>query len=347
VATLPSSQPEPAASQSELAAGQPEPIRISAVVPVYNEAESLRPLTEELTRALGSMGVPYEILYVDDCSTDESLRIMLELRKADRRIRIVRFRRNYGQTAGMAAGFDHARGELVVTLDGDLQNDPADIPAMVGKLEDGDWDIVAGWRRKREDGFLLRRLPSIAANRLIAAYTGVDIHDTGCTLKVFRAQVVRGVSLYSDHHRFLPVMYAGAGARVTEMETNHRPRRYGKSKYGLSRATRVLLDLLSIKLIAQFSQRPLHYFGVLALTFGTFASFFVLVGLIGVENAVAGDASALASINRWELPLVSTVILLMMLVVYFTLLGLLGELAVKASGIHRRGTLDRLLNELH
>lgn len=343
-----SPDPGPAATLdvSELPIDQPEPIRVSAVVPVYNEAESLRPLTEELTRALGSMGVPYEILFVDDCSTDGSLRIMLDLRQQDRRIRVVRFRRNYGQTAGMAAGFDHARGQLVATLDGDLQNDPADIPAMVARLEEG-WDIVAGWRRQREDGFLLRRLPSILANRLIAAYTGVSIHDTGCTLKVFKAQVVRGVSLYSDHHRFLPVMYAGAGARVTEMEVNHRPRRFGHSKYGLSRATRVLLDLLSIKLIAQFSQRPLHYFGVLALTFGTFASFFVIVGLIGVENAVAGDASALASINRWELPLVSTVILLMMLVVYFTLLGLLGELAVKASGIHRRGTLDRLLNELH
>lgn len=331
---------------SELPIDQPEPIRISAVVPVFNEAESLRPLTEELTRALSSMGVPYEILFVDDCSTDGSLRVMLDLRREDRRIRIVRFRRNYGQTAGMAAGFDHARGQLVATLDGDLQNDPADIPAMVERLEEG-WDIVAGWRRRREDGFLLRRLPSIIANRLIAAYTGVSIHDTGCTLKVFRAEVVRGVSLYSDHHRFLPVMYAGAGARVTEMQVNHRPRRFGHSKYGLSRATRVLLDLLSIKLIAQFSQRPLHYFGVLALTFGTFASFFVIVGLIGIENAVVGDASALASINRWELPLVSIVILLLMLVVYFTLLGLLGELAVKASGIHRRGTLDRLLNELH
>ncbi|QDU84931.1 Undecaprenyl-phosphate 4-deoxy-4-formamido-L-arabinose transferase [Planctomycetes bacterium Pla163] len=324
----------------------PEPIRISAVVPVYNEAESLRPLTEELTRALSSMGVSYEILFVDDCSTDGSLRVLLELRRQDRHIRIVRFRRNFGQTAGMAAGFDHARGELVVTLDGDLQNDPADIPAMVKKLEEG-WDIVAGWRRKREDGFLLRRLPSIVANRLIGLYTGVSIHDTGCTLKVFRAQVLRGVSLYSDQHRFLPVVYAGAGARVTEMEVNHRSRRFGSSKYGLSRATRVLLDLLSIKLIAQFSQRPLHYFGVLSLTFFLFALFFVLVGLIGVENAFQGDASALASFNRWELPVVSIVILLMMLVVYFALLGLLGELAVKASGMHKRGTLDRLLNELH
>jgi glycosyltransferase involved in cell wall biosynthesis len=321
-------------------------IRLSAVVPIYNEAESLRPLTEELVRALGSMGVPYEILYVDDCSSDGSLRIMLELRRQYPVLRIVRFRRNFGQTAALSAGFDHARGELVVTLDGDLQNDPADIPAMVRKLEEG-WDIVAGWRRRREDGFLLRRLPSIVANRLIGIYTGVPIHDTGCTLKVFRTQVVRGVSLYSDQHRFLPVMYAGTGARVTEMVVNHRPRVFGRSKYGLSRATRVLLDLLSIKLIAQFSQRPLHYFGLLALTFLLLGSFFAFVGLIGVENIVAVGAEGTAELNRWELAVLSVTVLVLTLVVYFVMLGLLSELVVKASGMHRRGTLDRILNELH
>ncbi|MEZ5977143.1 MAG: glycosyltransferase family 2 protein [Planctomycetota bacterium] len=322
------------------------PVRISAVVPIYNEAESLRPLTAELTQALESMGVPYEILFVDDCSTDGSLRIMLELRKQNPHVRIVRFRRNFGQTAALAAGFDHARGEIVATLDGDLQNDPADIPALVAELEKG-FDIVAGWRKVREDAFLLRRLPSIVANKLIALYTGVPIHDTGCTLKVFRAKVVRSMALYSDQHRFLPVMYASTGARVTEKVVNHRARRFGHSKYGLSRATRVLLDLLTIKLIAQFSQRPLHYFGLLALTFFVFAAFFGFVGLIGVEGAAKGDLSPLVSINEWELPTVSIVIVLITLVVFFVLLGLLGELAVKASGMHRRGTLDRILNELH
>ena len=159
---------------------------------------------------------------------------------------------------------------------------------MVAKMDEG-FDIVAGWRKEREDAFLLRRFPSIIANKLIALYTGVPIHDTGCTLKVFRAPIVRSMSLYSDQHRFLPVMYSGTGARVTEMVVNHRARRFGKSKYGLSRATRVLLDLLSIKLIAQFSQRPLHYFGLLAMTFLLIASFFALVGLIGVDRAAAGD----------------------------------------------------------
>jgi len=321
-------------------------VRLSAVVPVFNEAESLSLLTEELVAALDTLGAPYEILFVDDCSTDGSLRVMLEMRSRFPGIRILRFRRNFGQTAGLSAGFDHARGELVATLDGDLQNDPADIPAMVRRLEQG-YDIVAGWRKKREDGFLLRRLPSLIANRLIGIYTGVPIHDTGCTLKVFRAQVVRSMALYSDQHRFLPLMYSGTGARVTEMVVNHRPRRFGRSKYGLSRATRVLLDLLSIKLIAQFSQRPLHYFGLLALTFLVLGGFFAFVGLIGVENIVAVGAEGTAGLNRWELAVMSVAVLVITLVVYFLMLGLLSELVVKVSGMHRRGLLDRILNELH
>jgi glycosyltransferase involved in cell wall biosynthesis len=319
--------------------------RVSVVVPVFNEVESLPVLHAEIVRALEATDWGFEVIYVDDCSTDGSLGVMLGLRREDPRVRVVKFRRNYGQTAALGAGFDHARGAVVATLDGDLQNDPADIPRMVTLLDEG-FDIVAGWRKQREDGFLLRRLPSKVANRMIAWFTGVAIHDTGCTLKVFRRELVRSLSIYADQHRFLPVLSAGSGARVCELVVNHRSRRFGTSKYGLNRAMRVLLDLLSIKLIVQFSQRPLHYFGLLALSFAGLGLFFATVGLVSLDpmgpGLVADDG-----INRWETIIVSILMLVFMLVIFFALLGLLSELVVKASGMHRRGILNRILNELH
>ncbi|HKX46438.1 MAG TPA: glycosyltransferase family 2 protein, partial [Planctomycetota bacterium] len=319
------------------------PVRVSVVVPVFNEEESLPVLHRELRVAMEPYGDAWEVIYVDDHSSDRSLNVMLELRRSDPHVRIVRFRRNYGQTAGLSAGFEHARADVIVTLDGDLQNDPADIPRLVEELGRG-YDIVAGWRKRREDGFLLRRLPSRLANRVIGVVTGVAIHDTGCTLKAFRRELVRSIAIYADHHRFLPVMSAGRGARVTEVVVNHRPRRYGHSKYGLSRVWRVLLDLLSVKLVAQFSQRPLHYFGLLSLSFLAFGAFFSAVGLMSLDlERVDGHLV----FNEWELIIVAIAMLLLMLVVFFALLGLLGELAVKASGMHRRGILGRILNELH
>lgn len=319
------------------------PIQVSIVVPVFNEEESLPVLHAELAQALDSMELGAdrsEIIYVNDRSEDKSLEVMLNLRRQDERVRIVHFRRNFGQTAGLAAGFDESRGRMVVTLDGDLQNDPADIPRMVAKLEEG-YDVVAGWRKERHDGFILRRLPSIIANRLIGIFTGVRIHDTGCTLKVFRRELVKSMSIYAEQHRFLPVLSAGTGARVTEMVVNHRARRFGKSKYGIGRATRVLLDLLTIKLISQFSQRPLHYFGMISLGALGLALIFGLVGLVSLSDG------GLTGFNEWEMAISTILILMMALIAYFGLLGLLGELAVKASGMHRRSTLDRILNELH
>ena len=207
-------------------------VEISVVVPIYNEEESLAILHGEIATALDSMGERgqrAEVLYVDDCSTDSSLREMLRLRASDPRVRVIKFRRNSGQTAALAAGFDESRGDIVITLDGDLQNDPADIPRLVAELDHG-FDIVAGWRKKRHDGFILRRLPSMIANRLIAQVTGVSIHDTGCTLKAFRAELVKTMTIYAEQHRFLPVLSAGSGARVTELVVNHRPRQFGESK---------------------------------------------------------------------------------------------------------------------
>lgn len=321
--------------------------RISVVVPIYNEAENLPILHGEIGAALDQLAEPAEIVLVDDRSSDGSLRVMLALREQDPRVRIVRFRRNYGQTAALAAGFDVARGEVVVTLDGDLQNDPADIPRMVEQVRAG-YDVVAGWRKRRHDSFVVRRIPSMFANRLIAWVTGVKIHDTGCTLKAFRGEVVKRLPIYAEQHRFLPVMSRGSGARVTEVIVNHRPRRFGKSKYGLGRAVRVLGDLFVIKLISQFSQRPLHYFGLLCLGFlGAFV-LFALIGLwsLGGQGGLS-PAVAQHNINEWEFVVLSVSLMGLCLVVYFALLGLLAELAVSASGMHRRGTLDRILNELH
>lgn len=318
-------------------------IDLSIVVPVYNEAESLEILHQEILAATAPMGISWELILVDDCSTDGSHRVALELRKSDPHLRIVRFSRNYGQTAALAAGFDQSRGDVVITMDGDLQNDPVDIPRLMAELERG-FDVVAGWRKDRQDGFVLRRFPSIIANRLIAIVTGVQIHDTGCTLKAFRREVIERLPIYAEQHRFLPVMSQGSGARVTELVVNHRPRRFGHSKYGIGRAWRVLLDLMAIKLISQFTQRPLRYFGFLSLLFMLFGGFFAGVGLISIGDQ-RGPLNSNWTVNSWEQIVLSVTILIWMLMVFFALLGLLAELVVHASGMHKRSALSRILNE--
>jgi len=304
----------------------PDGVKISVVVPVFDEEQNLRILHAEIAAALGGMGVTWEVLFVDDRSRDGSLRVMLELWREDPHVRVIQFRARSGQTAAMAAGFDQARGEIVVTLDGDLQNDPADIPALVAELERG-YDVVAGWRKSRHDGFVLRRLPSKIANRLIALVTGVRIHDTGCTLKAFRREVVEKLPIYAEQHRFLPAMSAGGGARVSERVVNHRPRRFGRSKYGIGRATRVLLDLLSIQMISSFSHRPLQYFALLTAPF--------VVGLTGYLTYLVWRADNVDFDTQWGRVALVSFILLFMLCAYFLMLGLLAELIVKASGLHR------------
>jgi len=322
------------------------PVALSVVVPIFNEEESLPVLFEEIVQALARLpdARQCEIIFVDDRSTDRSLDVLLELHARDPRVVIVRFRRNYGQTAGLAAGFDVARGRVVVTLDGDLQNDPADIPRMVEELEKG-YDVVAGWRKKRHDGFVLRRLPSLIANRLIAWVTNVPIHDTGCTLKAFRRELVKSMALYAEQHRFLPLLSAGSGARITELVVNHRPRVFGHSKYGIGRATRVVLDLMAIKFVSQFSHRPIQYFGTISLLTLASGFLFALIALIPFGTGAAHPDGA--GFTEWEMAVVTILCLIFSAFVYFALLGLLGELAVKASGMHRRSTLDRILNEMH
>jgi glycosyltransferase involved in cell wall biosynthesis len=323
---------------------------ISIVVPVYNEEESLQILHAQISAALEELSerVPVaEVIYVDDCSTDRSLPILLEIQGQDARVKVVKFRRNYGQTAAMAAGFSECRGEIVITLDSDLQNDPADIPRMVYKMDEG-YDVVAGWRKKRHDGFVLRLLPSKVANRLIAKVTGVSIHDTGCTLKAFRGELVRSMDIYAEQHRFLPVLSASSGARVAELVVNHRARQFGSSKYGIGRAPRVLIDLVVIKYIAQFSRNPIQFFGMLAFGAMSVALLFGGAAMFSLEIMVENHVKpANTEYEQWQMAIVMVVAVLLSSVVYFTLLGLLSELAVKASGMHRRSTLDRILNELH
>jgi glycosyltransferase involved in cell wall biosynthesis len=260
---------------------------------------------------------------------------MLALRRADPRVVVLRFRRNFGQTAALSAGFDAARGQIVVTMDGDLQNDPADIPRLVAKMLEG-YDIVAGWRKERRDGLFLRRIPSRLANRLIAWVTDTPIHDTGCTLKAFRAQLVKNLPIYAEQHRFLPAMSRGSGARIAEIVVHHRARRFGRSKYGLERALRVLLDLFVIKLISQFAHRPLHYFGLFSLPFAGLALAVLLTGII--------DYRDFDLVQDWQKIAFCVFMLFLLPAVHFVLLGLLSELVVTASGMHRHSVLERLIN---
>ena len=240
---------------------------LSVVIPIYNEAPNLEELYRQFTTTLERYGRSYELIIVDDGSRDESFEILRKLHAGDRRVRVIQFRRNFGQTAAFAAGFAHARGRLIITADGDLQNDPGDIPSMVRRLEEG-YDIVCGWRKERKDPFFSRRLPSIIANRLISWATGVRLNDYGCSLKVFRAEVVKPLRLYGEMHRFLPALASEMGVKIAEQPVNHRARQYGRSKYGISRTIRVLLDLMTVKFLLSYSTRPLQVFGLLGIIMG-------------------------------------------------------------------------------
>jgi len=237
-------------------------VELTVVIPIRNEAASLEELHRELAATLDTWGRPYEIIVIDDGSTDESFEILARLQAADPRLRVIRFRRNFGQTAAFGAGFDYARGRYIVTSDGDLQNDPRDIPALVEMLERGA-DVVCGWRKDRKDPFLSRRLPSMMANALISIVTGVRLHDYGCSLKAFNADVVKGMRLYGEMHRFLPAIASEQTSRISERIVNHRPRKHGRSKYGIGRTVRVVLDLLTVKFLVSYATRPLHIFGLI------------------------------------------------------------------------------------
>ena len=306
------------------------PLALSVVAPVYNEEESLPYLVDELIQSLRGTGESFELIFVNDRSTDRSLSVLLELRDQHPEIVVVEFPRNFGQTPAMAAGFEVSRGRIVITLDADLQNDPADIPRLVERIRAGS-DLVVGWRKQREDGFVLRRLPSLIANRLIAWTTGARIHDTGCTLKAYRRELVSNLPIYAEQHRFLPALAVASGARIEELVVNHRARRFGESKYGIGRALRVFLDLFSIKMLATFLRSPLGYFALLSLPFLGLAAGFAFWKAIG--------PAALSGAYTWWF----AVALFLQSAAYFLLLGLLAELVISMSGLHRRHSFDPLL----
>lgn len=291
--------------------------RLSVVVPMYNEEESVAPLVDAVTRALAHQNDGWELLLVDDGSTDATVPTAASIAAADPRVRVVCLARNYGQTAAMQAGFDHARGDVVVSMDGDLQNDPADIPRLVGKLDEG-YDLVAGYREGRQDKLLTRKVPSWIANRLIRWITGVSIRDNGCSLKAYRRELLRRVRLYSEMHRFIPAVAAAtAGARIAEIPVRHHARQFGRSKYGLSRIAKVLADLLTIKMIRSFRERPLVLFALGALGAAALGTVFTVASVTALLGARSGMAVT------FVFP--GAAMLWFGLAFYLLMLGLIGE----------------------
>jgi len=295
-------------------------LELSLVIPIFNESESIPFLYKELQEALRWIpGSGYEIIFVDDGSSDNSLELLKNMQHSDRQIVVISLRRNFGQTAALAAGFDHATGKYVATLDADLQNDPADIQKMVLKLQEG-YDLVCGWRFERKDSYLSRRLPSILANKLISFITKVKLHDYGCTLKVFRKELVSLIQLYGEMHRFVPALASGKGAKIAEVKVNHRPRKYGSSKYGITRTPKVILDLLTVKFLLDYSTRPIQVFGLTGI-------FSILVGgSIFLGLVIQRQFFDIALANR---PMLLFAILLLFIGLQFITMGLLGELQIR------------------
>ncbi|MBN1846479.1 MAG: glycosyltransferase family 2 protein [Sedimentisphaerales bacterium] len=292
--------------------------KISIVVPLLNERDNVRELLERIRQAMAPSGWEYELVLVDDGSTDGTPQLCAELSRGRPEVKIVELRRNFGQTAALAAGFDHSSGQVIVPLDGDLQNDPADIPHLVTRLQEG-YDVVSGWRRRRQDKLLTRKVPSWVANFLIGWITKVRLHDYGCTLKAYRRDVVDHLRLYGEMHRFIPALASWSGARVTEMEVGHHPRTRGRTKYGLNRTIKVVFDLITVKFLGTFSTKPLHIFGGIGL-FTFFMGF--LSGLCVIYQKYISPTHLAMNRN----PLLVLTAMLMPMSVMFLLMGLLAEM---------------------
>ncbi len=294
-------------------------IFLSLVIPLLNEEENIPELYGEIVEACSSLDKEYEIIFIDDGSTDRSLAVLQELQDKDGRVVIISFRRNFGQTAAMSAGFDYARGDIIVSMDADLQNDPRDIPLLLEKVAEG-FDVVTGWRHKRQDAFINRKLPSMIANKIISKATGVHLHDYGCTLKAFRKEVIKNIKLYGEMHRFIPAIASGMGISIAEVKVNHRPRKYGTTKYGISRTFRVILDLVTVKFLLSYATRPIHVFGMLGIVSGAIGTFVTLVMIIQRQffGVPLGDR-----------PLLYLATLLIVIGVQFITIGLLAEMQAR------------------
>ncbi len=295
---------------------------LSIVVPLYNEVENVEELYSRIKAELGKLSLTYEVIFIDDGSTDGTKEKIKELKKDERELKLIVFRKNYGQTEAMVAGFKHARGDIIVTMDGDLQNDPADIVRIILKLRSG-YDLVCGWRQARKDNLLLRKIPSMLGNAIISFITKVRIHDLGCSLKGFRKEIVEHLYLYSEMHRFIPIVAASIGARITEVEVTHRQRVRGKSKYGLSRSWKVLLDIIKIKTLVDFSSKPAKLFTYLSIPFWFFGAIFM--GTYLFDGALSSSVV-----------LQATGVIYLFLAFSLSIMGYLAELIVK-SGDYRAG----------
>lgn len=289
---------------------------LSIVIPVFNEEENVKPLIAEITAALEPLSKRYEIVVIDDGSRDDTFQVLAQVYRIDSHLRVIRLKRNFGQTAALAAGLAHASGEAVVMLDGDGQNDPADIPALLSKLEQGN-DIVCGWRYLRQDPFLSRRLPSMIANSVISWTTQVKLHDYGCTLKVMRKEIAKNLKLYGEMHRFIPAIAYERGAKIAELKVNHRPRLRGRSKYGITRTVRVILDLLTVKFLMSYSTRPSHIFGIIGI--GSAVLGFILGIYLTVQKLMYNVAIGTR-------PLLLLAVMLIFVGFQFVTMGLLGEM---------------------
>ncbi len=293
-------------------------VDISIVIPVLNEEGNVKPLYSSVKEVMDGLNRDYEIIFIDDGSTDKTFPILEDIQARDKRVVILGLRKNFGQTAALSAGFDYSRGEIIITMDGDLQNDPRDIPKFLEKIKD--YDVVSGWRVKRKEPFLTRRLPSIIANWLISTVTGVKLHDYGCTLKAYRKDVVKGIRLYGEMHRFIPALASWIGVSLTEIEVNHHPRRSGTSKYGLFRTVRVLLDLITVKFLQSFSTKPIQAFGLIGLLSGGMG--FLISIYLSLEKLFYGH-------DIGGRPLLLLGIFLMIIGLQLIIMGLLAEMMAR------------------
>jgi len=304
-------------------------ITISVVVPLFNEEACTPLLYRKITEALAAQSAPYEIIFVDDGSSDDTFRIARDIALGDGRLRVIKFRRNFGQTPAMAAGIDRARGQTIVTMDGDLQNDPRDIPRLIRGIDAGH-DIVVGWRRRRKDKLITRKIPSRVANWLIGKVTGVPIRDNGCSLKAYRADVIKNVALYSEMHRFIPAMADVTGARVKEISVRHHARQFGESKYGLSRIWKVLIDLAGIATIRSVSRAPARWFGALAIPF------MLIGGMVSMAALLAGAVSG----GNFSMVFAGTGLAFLSLSVSLLFYGMLVELLMRTGDVDTRSLLE-------
>jgi len=295
-------------------------LELSIIIPIFNEAKNIFKLYQEIINACSKLRKSYEIIFVDDGSHDESFAVLKKIHREDCRVKIIRLRKNYGQTSAISAGFDYANGDIIITIDGDLQNDPNDFGILLKKIEEG-YDLVCGWRIKRKDNFLTRKLPSAIANWIISVITHVKLHDYGCTLKAFRKEIAKNIKLYGEQHRFIPAIASNMGVSITEVKVNHRPRWRGKSNYSIKRFIKVILDLFTVKFLMTYSTRPLQIFGI----------FGILSGAIGFIIAIYLSYQRLIlKVGISGRPLLLLAILLIVIGIQFITLGLLGEIMVRS-----------------